>query len=113
MCACVPASQAGSKEGAGLLPGYDTPQDPLGHHPDWAVVHLGKGGGHLSVHREQGLLPALNAALHCRTPFGLRSLLTFWVCTLCGGGEREGGYTEELGGCIRGKGRVLERFKGG
>ena len=93
---CVPASQAGSKEGAGLLPGYNTPQDPLGHHPDGAVVHLSKGCGHLAVHGQQCLLPALDAALHCRTPLCLQSLLIFGACPLVGGGG--GGIT--LGLCF-------------
>ena len=52
------------KKRAGLLPGYHPPHNPLGHHSDRAVMHLGKGHRHLVVDWQQQTLPGFYACLH-------------------------------------------------
>ena len=103
----VPATQAGSEEGASLFPRHGAPQHALGNHPDRAVVHLGKGCGHLSVHWQQRLLPALNAALHCRPPISLHP--SPHVVGMQFGGCNLGGaiWGVQFGGCNLGAGEEL------
>ena len=63
-----PAAEACNHEGPRLGPGHDAPEDPLGHHAHWGVMHHCKGHGHLAVHGQQQGFSRLDAAL-CPDPY--------------------------------------------